>query len=303
MRKTCQIVGFDGSDSCIETMAASFYIKAGYDVKVGVRSPTNCDLLVILRGAIPTDLNLSFYSLVHLYGYAWSLDSAYTNLLDGVIHKVIVPHSSYLPKGYSDRYGDANVIFSYPPVIPDFWYKKSSENIMHDYVHIGNYKKNQSDDVAAGFVHNLRENGVTVYGNGWEGILPSHLLMGPLEMGRVSEVYSSSKAGLGIMYPYQRKFSFSGRFFQAPLAGVPLFTECLPLLSACPGLHQVDWTKSVHLSSDFNLISGSHLSDMAYLYWRDMTIALSDKLGVNLLARLFPASSFTDARKINNLFI
>jgi hypothetical protein len=295
MNKKCQIVGFDGADECIETMAAAFYMNAGYDVQMGVRIPSPCDLLVILRGAVPVGLDFLDYSEVHLYGYAWRLDAIYTDLLKSVRHKLIIPHVSYLPDGYSDIHGDSNVIYSFPPVIPDFWYV---ENGSHDgsIVHVGNYKKNQSDQSVDGFVQNLRNNNVEVYGAGWEDVLPSSQLKGSLDMGKLSSVYSKSQLGVGIMYSFQRKFSFSGRFFQAPLAGLPLLTESIPLLSSCPGLHELDWRENIDFHTLPNFLSGVELAQSAYAYWRNQTLNLALRLDINLLNRLFPAKGFRSGR-------
>lgn len=299
-KRTACIVGFDGHDQCIGIMTASFYSMAGYATRLEITTPTPADLLVILRGEPPGDLEmmLARYGEVHVYGYVTKLSKLYSSILKGVQHKIIVPDPSYLPEGYLQEHGNASVVISFPAVIPDFWYVPRRAKTKLQAVHIGNYKANE-DEVNANFVRHIVKSDVKVYGQGWRQVVRSKNYLGPLPMIDVSSIYSISEVGLGIMYPYQRGFTLSSRFFQAPLTGTPLLSEAIPLLSNCPGVFEIDYRQDDLFLKDFiNSRDCVDLAENAYEYWRRSTINLANKIELDLLNRLSMASSFFSGTEI-----
>jgi hypothetical protein len=210
---------------------------------------------------------------------------------------MIVTHASYLPTDYSLRHGDGSIIFAFPPVIPDFWYQSVPVDKKIKSLHIGNLKK-IDDAVMNDFVRFITKNNVDVYGSGWKDLIHDDRYKGSLSMGSLSEVYSKAQIALGIMYPEQRKFSFSGRFFQAPLAGTPLITEASPLLSNCPGIYEVDYSQGHGIDHYIEMIGGHNIADESYEFWRKLTVDLSRKLNLNLNARLSLSTNFNSATNL-----
>ncbi len=299
--RRCNIVGFDGFDECIGEMAALFYRMAGYKVTLS-NQPVNCDLLVILRGEPPNDSCLPEVTAdVHVYNYVSHLVPRYTQWLRNRKHRVIVPHLAYLPTGYLEENGISSVVLSFPPVIPDLWFRKQdAQGRIPGLVHVGNYKGAhgiEGDSQQAGFVNFVKSSDVLVYGSGWELILPSKRCLGKLAMDKVPDVYSRYHQAVGLMYPIQRGYTISGRFFQAPLSGCSVLTEAIPLHSTPPGLILVDWSES---TSALVRVSKAEegLEERAYLYWRKSTEGLACELGLDLGHRMSQLQDFGIARAV-----
>jgi hypothetical protein len=83
----------------------------------------------------------------------------------------------------------------------------------------------------------IRAGKVDVYGNGWQkvGIRTKFL-----SYWDANKEIAQARAVIGLMYPFQRGKTISGRMWQAPLNGTRVITEPKTNVYACPGLVDAD---------------------------------------------------------------
>ena len=294
-RMKCTIVGFPGNDAGIAVGAKRLYSLAGFDVSVRDGHLEEADLLVILRGSVPWDCDYSRYKSIHVYSYVCPQDFSYEYLSNHANVTVISTCSSYIHPSLcsSSDYNKVNII-SYPPVFPEMWFRGMDTSLdpRKPFIHIGHFKGGHArviskDEQQLAFLAYLAVVKADVYGRFWESIIPDEMRKGELKQEDVTSIYSQYKYALGIMYDYQRVCSFSGRFFEAPLAGCLLLTEAIPgELPAPPGVFLVDYTK---VSTIMNVLNNHKkakiLQQQAYKFWFNETLKLADRLGLDIQHR------------------
>ena len=162
---------------------------------------------------------------MHVYDYGgWGYDS----FVNSVDHKktYIFSTSEKTKERLIKNLGfpQEHIFIALPPVETSLWIAKKTR-IKYDFVHIGNYKNIEDDDnVRKSFLDCMLQLKVDVWGLGWINNEKGKY-HGKVGLFKVSDIYSSSKYALGLMYPFQRNVTFSGRFWHAPLNGCYLFTE------------------------------------------------------------------------------
>lgn len=239
--KTCLIFGQNGLDLDVAFNLQDFYSRIGFKTFFGEKI-CNADLLVIVR-AINKPLNLDKYnfSQIHVYDYGgWGYDKCIETLdcdktyvfttsnekKNNLIDNLLLP---------SER-----VFVTFPPVSTQLWVMPYKKERKYDFVHIGNFKKiDDSDAISVKFHKVIEKLHPHIWGIGWNN--QSKKYHGKLGLFDVSKIYSKSKYSLGLMYPFQRKSTFSGRFWHAPLNGCYLFSEPGLYTNEIPGVIEVNY--------------------------------------------------------------
>ena len=92
-----------------------------------------------------------------------------------------------------------------------------------------------------------------IWGSGW--MVNNELYHGKAGLFQVSSIYSKSEFAFGLMYPFQREVTISGRFWHAPLNGCSLLSEPGLYTQKIPGIIETDYsindiTKKIERNSD-----------------------------------------------------
>lgn len=246
MRKKpiCLIYGHDGFDPCALLNLYKFYQSLGFAV-LYTQEIEACNLLVVKRGQdINIPSNFPKDIPVHLYSY---VGTSIKTILQKLINNGN-PCSLFAPSSILlDESENSNVLkdLVYPPVIPKYWIEKRnvSSRTKYNLVHIGNKKTKQGaiTDLYADKLNKLIETGkVDLWGFGWDKNKIGTKYHGYLSIYNVPFVYSRTDYALGLMYPFQRDKTFSGRFYQAPLNGVILLSEPGLFANKVPGVTEAD---------------------------------------------------------------
>lgn len=306
--KTCIIYGHDGFDVDVLRNLQSLYSGFQYRIAISKRL-IPADLLVIQRPPSAA-LDLSNYSAVHLYDYvANDLSPLLASCLD---------HPGLLVFASSSARRDeliqelpelaAKISVSCPPVHGPLWMsKKIHEDPKYDVVHIGNYKPyyaGHTDPYASRFLQMIRAGGVHVWGVGWRDSLKPQYWHGRLAIGKVSEIYASSRFALGMMYPHQRTVSLSGRFWHAPLNGCHVISEPGVFAGELPGVVSSDFLNTPE-PQNFSETVRLQLREEAANYWarefRSLEAVVGEHLKNTAICRRPSRAGFVSAYLITQL--
>jgi hypothetical protein len=148
----------------------------------------------------------------------------------------------------------------------------------YDYVHIGHRKPNPGGDPILLQMDAIAGGGrCHFWGKGWPASgLTVH---GPASLHESQQIYRRSNFALGVMYPFQRGRTISGRMWQAPLNGCMLISEAVPPGVPLPGVACcVDLPSA--LEAPQRAPDASSLIEEAGVFWEDATVRLADTLGV-----------------------
>lgn len=299
MIQTCLIYGQNGLDLDVTFNLKSFYEKLGFKVFFSTKL-YDADLLVVTR-AIDKPLDLSDYNylLIHVYDYGgWDYDSFISSIDPNISYVFSTSESKMLRLVEKLNFPQGHVFKAFPPVDIFIWAKKIKA-IKYDLVHIGNLKPQQKDDEIQGrFINILRQFKPHVWGLGWD--LPMCYFHGKTGLFEVSKIYARSKFSLGLMYPFQRQVTFSGRFWHAPLNGCIVFSEPGIYTSNIPGIVETDYSiNNVSKLMDFSL-DRYKIQDDAKKFWFNQylhTLAFVESTLSHLKNRRF------SVRKVLNYFL
>jgi hypothetical protein len=239
--KTCLIYGHNGLDLDVTLNLRSFYRQLGYKVFFSEKL-CDADLLVVLR-AVDKPINIRPFSFlqVHVFDYGgWDYDA----FVNSINHKItyIFCTSDLKRKRLIDvlNFPQSQVFIALPPVDIKLW-SKEIKKVKYEIVHIGNYKPiTENDSIKVRFNEILNCFKINVWGLGWQLVKSSY--HGKVGLFNVSNIYASSKFALGLMYPFQRESTFSGRFWHGPLNGCSVFSEMGLYTSKIPGVIETDYT-------------------------------------------------------------
>jgi hypothetical protein len=239
--QTCLIYGHNGLDLDVTLNLRSFYKGLGFKVFFSEKL-YDADLLVVLRAA-DTDIDIKpfHFSLVHVYDYGgWDYD-AFVNTIDHAITYIFC--TSEVKKERLIQQLDfpkEHVFIALPPVDVNLWCN-NIEQVQYEIVHIGNFKPISNDDPIKGlFNEAITHFKSNVWGMGWA--IDENFYHGKTGLFSVSSIYSKSKFAFGLMYPFQREVTFSGRFWHAPLNGCSVFSEVGLYTAAIPGVIETDYS-------------------------------------------------------------
>jgi hypothetical protein len=228
--RNCCFLFFDYTDFDVFLNARIFYRLAGYQL-TSTRLLTKCDLLVYFRGH-PDRIYTEYKGIIHFYDYVCEheldLSKYFPNaseILGISIHQGTHARSLF------------RCIYGYLPVIPHLWQfrlpftKKTSIPI-----HVSNYKPLVNDPYQNQLVSLIQSGKVHVYGAKWDRV---NISSRPLSYLQANLRLASSLTCFGLMYPYQRGKSLSGRMWQGPIQGCVVISEETTNLFCCPGIIEV----------------------------------------------------------------
>jgi hypothetical protein len=239
--KTCLIYGHNGLDLDVTLNLRSFYKRLGFRVFFSEKL-YDADLLVVLRAVDDViDIKPFHFSLVHVYDYGgWDYD-AFVNTINHAITYIFCTSEVKKDRLIQQLHFPKKQVFvALPPVDVYLWSKKI-EGVQYEMVHIGNFKPISNDDpIKQLFNEAIIHFKTNVWGMGWS--IDEKFYHGKTGLFSVSSIYAKSKFAFGLMYPFQRDITFSGRFWQAPLNGCSVFSEVGLYTSKIPGVVETDYS-------------------------------------------------------------
>ncbi|KPK97170.1 MAG: hypothetical protein AMJ95_10515 [Omnitrophica WOR_2 bacterium SM23_72] len=267
MKKICSVMTCEYVDLDVYLNAKLFYESAGYRVIKDKLLP-DADLLVVLRG--DKEVSDSEYAgIVHAYDYVreYKIDWKARFPKAGRIF-VISPTRPEFSEGVT-------YVKGYLPVIPQLWQSELKKKDSRP-VHISHFKPTGDDRYQQDLVKLITGGSVRVYGGKWD---KAGIKTKPLSYWQVNQLFAASSACYGLMYPYQRGKTLSGRMWQAPLQGCFVISEAGTNISNCPGIIEADSFSADNLVSiDRSIEKCRALSVDAARYWRTATQKLADEL-------------------------
>lgn len=269
MGKTCLIYGDNGLDLDVAFNLCSFYNKIGFNSYFDTKLHS-ANVISIVRGIDKAiDLCGIEFEQIHVYDYCgWKYDGLVKSLPfdKSFIFTTSLDTKEYLIKTFG--FPEKNIFVVLPPVDIKL-FSSNLKPIKYKLVHIGNYKETNDD-----MFHNrmkivLDTFDVNVWGMNWNGhIKNNNKLKGRSGFFQTSKIYSESKCALGLMYPFQRDGTFSGRFWQSTLNGCLLFSEPGLYSKSIPGIIETDYTiGDIQNKLESVKISREQLVNEAREYW------------------------------------
>ena len=278
--KTCLIFGHNGLDMDVVLNVRSLYKDLGYFTVYDTKL-VNASILVILRAVDSPIYNFDKYNFqqVHIYDYGgWNYDEC----IKSINHKNIfifttsLTHKQHLSEDLN--FPKEKIFISLPPVDTKLWIKPKSDP-KFDLIHIGNCKFKVVDDLfQTRFNTYIYCNNIPIWGQNWEKINVKS--KGAAGLFAVSKIYSKSRFALGIMVPFQRDVTFSGRFWHATLNGCYLISEPGLYTAIIPGVIESDFTdESIKkILDDNNKYNQDILRRTAKEFWNNEYKKIQEKL-------------------------
>ena len=239
--KTCLIYGNDGLDLDVTYNLSSFYKGLGFKVFFSGKL-YNADLLIVTRALdLEIDMSAFHYSLIHVYDYTgWDFD----NFVRTVDHRMtfIFCTSETKKARLTEKlnFPPSQIFLALPPVDVILWSKKLKD-VKYHLIHIGNFKPiSDTDNIKVQFNKAISFFKPHIWGKGW--MVNNDLYHGKAGLFQVSSIYSMSEFALGLMYPFQREHTYSGRFWHAPLNGCYLLSEPGLYSQKVPGIIETDYS-------------------------------------------------------------
>ena len=286
MKKTCRVITCEYCDLDVYLNVKLFYGSAGYRVVKDKPLP-DADLLVILRGSREIS-DHEYEGVVHAYDYVREYKINWKERFPKAKRIfVISPTPPECPDGVT-------YVKGYLPVIPELWQgtlnKKDSRP-----VHISHFKPMGEDRYQQDLLKLIKSGLVRAYGKKWG---EAGIKAKPLSYRQVDRMFAASSCCYGLMYPYQRGKTLSGRMWQAPLKGCFVISEEGTNIASSPGVIEVSG-----LSAD-NLLAIKHriekckaLAVEAAGYWKTATQILADELGLKISPELISNRSISMCKK------
>lgn len=268
--KTCLIYGHNGLDLDVTFNLRSFYKKLGFKVFFS-DNLYPADLLVVVR-AVDKEINIEpfNYSLVHVYDYGgWDYDS-FVKTIDHRKTFIFCTSEVKIERLIKKlNFPKKQVYLALPPVETTLW-SKAIKKTKYEFVHIGNFKPIVDEDI-----FKLRFNKAiscfssNLWGLGWK--TNKEVYHGKAGLFEVSKIYAQSKFSFGLMYPFQREITFSGRFWHAPLNGCFLFSEPGLFSQKIPGVIETDYTEKDIIGKLNQKMSSFELQNEAKEFWENQS--------------------------------
>jgi hypothetical protein len=239
--QTCLIFGHNGLDLDITLNLRYFYRSLGFKVFFSDKLH-DADLLVVIR-AVDAEIDISPYhfSLIHIYDYLGCDYDAFVNSIDHTITYIFCTSEVKRYRLIQQlHFPEKQIAVAFPPVNVKLWSKKIKK-LQYKMVHIGNFKPiTDEDPIKQVFNESIIYFNTNIWGMGWN--IRRDLYHGRIGLFSVSAIYAKSKFAFGLMYPFQRDVTFSGRFWQAPLNGCYVFSEVGLYTSKFPGIIETDYS-------------------------------------------------------------
>lgn len=272
-RKTCSVLSFDYLDYDVYLNIIAFYRGAGFHVTRNFDGSSS-DLVVVLRGW-PPQVYDQYTGALHVYDYVKELSIDYLTFFPQASHLFyisITPNAS-LDFSSGSKYTYIN---GYLPVIPEIWTSSSVKKTHTQPLHIANYKPMPEDTYQEQLISLSKQKKLMIYGRKWHmvGITSSSL-----SYWAANRLLAGASHCYGLMYPYQRGQSLSGRMWQAPINGCVVLSELGTNIFDCPGVVETD---NFSLPAP-ELPLPSFVSSRAISFWKKKSDLLAQDLGLSFL--------------------
>lgn len=279
-RGRCVIVGLGGFDPDVLANLALFYGACGYETKIA-DTPVDCDLLIIQRGTY-TDVAFEVRAdACHIYDYA-AIGTSDLHQCFPLISTPVVIASGH---GASGKTVPGRAIRSFHPVIPALWRADLSGAEIKpsfEFVHVGHRKPNPDGDERLRELDSIARSGACdFWGNGWKAAAPNGAhIHGDASLHQCQGIYRRARLALGVMYPFQRGRTISGRMWQAPLNGCTVISECSAPDIPLPGVFTCGDFMAV-IKSPPPAARRAALIEECSEYWSAATTRLARELGLS----------------------
>lgn len=269
MKKTCLIYGQNGLDLDVTFNLWSFFRKLGYHAYFDTKLHS-ANIISIVRG-VDTAINLDGveFDQIYVFDYGgWNYDDLVKSLPFDKTYILTTALETKKRLVHSLCFPENKIFVVFPPVDIDMFSSKLRP-IKYKLIHIGNYK-NDEDPYLKRMKTIINVLDVKIWGMNWHGHIESeNKLMGRSGFFETSRIYSQSMFALGLMYPFQRNITFSGRFWQAPLNGCYLLSEPGLYSHGIPGIIETDYSlNDIKLKLETKLESRKRLILEAKNYWK-----------------------------------
>jgi hypothetical protein len=240
-KPVCRILSSDYLDKDVYLNIRAFYRALGYRLTFQSANPKcvadrQVDLLVVLRGDNGSDLQ-DFSGPIHVYDYVKEYVVDWERRYPSAAHITVVAlaasscHRVEDSKPASDS-GRLSWVNAYLPVIPALWMHPWSGKRQQP-VHISNFKRMGADAYQRDLLDLIRAGVVRAFGANWQlAGVKAH----PLSYLQANRQLAASTWCFGLMWPYQRGLTLSGRMWQAPLNGCFVLSEKGTDILGCPGV-------------------------------------------------------------------
>jgi hypothetical protein len=291
----CLIVSSDYLDLDVALNVRAFYGCAGYRILPSERRSGEADLLVVLRGDNGRS-HRDFRGEVHIYDYVkeykvdWlerfpraasvvliSLSTPSSTVQDpSLSHQDPHPSQPSLPNPLAPAPSSRlRWIDAYLPVIPALWQRPWSRKQQRA-LHLSNYKRMPGDAFQQDLLEQIQAGVVQVFGANWQRLgVSTH----PLSYWQANRRLARCARCFGLMWPYQRGLTLSGRMWQAPLQGCFVLSEAGTNRLAVPGVLELPSFAPAALPPPPDLDACRQLSQEAATFWEDHTRQLAASLG------------------------
>lgn len=232
-----------------------------------------CDLLVFFRG-IPDRIYSEFSGVIHFYDYVCEHElDLHTYFPNASEILVVSIHKEDKIRSKS------KAVYGYLPVIPNLWqFKLPFARRETTPVHISNYKPLVEDPYQKQLVSLIQSDRIHVFGGKWDRL---KIMTRPLSYIEANLRLAGSKSCYGLMYPYQRGRSLSGRMWQGPIQGCVVISEEKTNLFSCPGVIEVSrFDQEIPISS-----SSIEIANKSADFWIEKTSQLAEDLNLLLTWR------------------
>jgi hypothetical protein len=270
-RAICSILSFDYLDFDVYLNSRLFYRLAGYKISAQYLHP-DTRLLVLLRGH-PSCYYPHYTGLVHVYDYVREYHLNYRSIFPNATAIICISLIETRPDTPIDKYIEA-----YLPVFPKLWQFSllPSSHRSTTPIHISNYKPIGDDHYQQSLIELIQSGDVHVFGGRWNSL---QIHARPLSYFSANSLLSKSLVCFGLMYPYQRGASLSGRMWQAPINGCLVLSETGTNIYSVPGVIEVESFDSYTSIQPYNPLS---LAAEATDFWKTKTNQLALLLNLSL---------------------
>jgi hypothetical protein len=264
------ILSIDFQDLDVIWNVRLFYRAAGFELIREWLDP-ELELLVILRGD-PGLSHQDYAGIVHVYDYVKELQvdwrSRFPHAREIRLISLLRPPS--LPEG-------VRWVQGYLPVIPEFWQQFPFRKRAGRPLHIANFKPMGDDPYQQDLARLARRGLVEVHGGRWDRLGLSTHGLSYLE---ANQRLASAWCCYGLMYPYQRGTTLSGRMWQAPLHGCLVISEKGTNPFGLPGILEVERFTPDTLLSVASIRECWQARSEATRYWQEATAQLARQLNL-----------------------
>lgn len=268
-RGRCSLIAYDFLDIDVYWNIYFFYISAGYIIEESGRS--GIDLFVVLRGDPGANhRHKNFSGTVHIYDYVKEIDIDWRNRFPAAEEIIVIS----LSPPQTNR--GIKFVQGYIPIFPSLWQVMPFRKRPQRPLHISNFKSMPEDSYQRELIDLARFELIQVYGLRWSQVdINTH----PLSYWKSNLLLASAFSCYGLMYPYQRGKTLSGRMWQAPLNGCFVISEIGTNPFRCPGVIEVESFNPDSLLKVRSIADCWHLQKAATLYWNEKTMLLMKALG------------------------